>query len=64
MDKGGAGPGVGVGKRERALLTPGATGGEEIFFWGSPAGAALQHPLLLVGYFGPRDPIPGPAWGA
>lgn len=63
-DKGGAGPGVGMGRNKRALLAPGAAGGEEILLWGSPAGAALQHPLLLVGYFGPRDPIPGPAWGA
>lgn len=53
-----------VGRREKARLAPGAAEGEEILLWGSPAGAASQHPLLLVGYFGPRDPIPGLAWGA
>lgn len=48
-----------MGRRERELLAPGAAGGEEILFWGSPAGTDLQHPLLLVGYFGPPGPDPG-----
>lgn len=38
-------------------------GGDPVL--GKPCGHGFttQHPLLLVGYFGPRDPIPGLAWG-
>lgn len=60
-DKGGAGLGVGVGRKERALLAPGAAGGEEILLWGKPCGRGFTTPPPPGRLF--RTPGPDPESG-